>query len=266
MCKRRRKGDSEATPVPSCGMEQAEHLEAVNREFGAFTTALADGPATTRVPTCPEWTVADLAHHIGGFCAFWSHVLCEGTGRPKPPYALPTPGEDLVGWTAEQGSYLLGELRTTPPDATVWTWHETNRSPAFIARRCAHELAVHRFDMQAARDTPHGIEPRLAADGIDELLTVLPNAPRVRRNRRGGLARGQTMHLHGTDDGIEAEWLVTLNPGRVEVSREHAKGDLAVRGSVSDIELLLYGRPPIGPVDRFGDESVLEVWASEVTL
>lgn len=253
-------------PVPSSGMDQAEHLEAVNRELGAFTTALAEGSETAPVPTCPDWTATDLAHHIGDFCAFWTHVLCEAVGRPKPPFALPSPGEDLVGWTAEQGSYLLSELRTTPPDVSVWTWHETDHSAAFVARRCAHELAVHRFDMQAARGVPEGIEPRLAADGIDEVLTVLPTAPLVRRNRRGGLADGQTMHVHGTDDGIEAEWLVTLNPNRLEVSREHAKGDLALRGHVSDIELLLYGRPPLGPVERFGDESVLEVWASEVTM
>ena len=42
---------------------------------------------------------ADLAVHVGEFCGFWSHVLCEGTGRPKTPFPDPPDGDDvgLVG-------------------------------------------------------------------------------------------------------------------------------------------------------------------------
>jgi hypothetical protein len=29
---------------------------------------------------------------------------------------------------------------------------------------------------------------------------------------------------------------------------------------VSDLELLLYGRPTLGPVERFGDDTVLDGW------
>ena len=39
-----------------------------------------------------------------------------------------------------------------------------------------------------------------------------------------------------------------------------AQGTLALRGAVSDLELLLYDRPPIGPVERFGQEAVLDAW------
>ena len=66
------------------------------------------------------------------------------------------------------------------------------------------------------------------------------------------------MHLHGTD--AENEWLIAMTPDGLDVRREHAKGDLALRGAVSDLELVLYDRPPIGDVERFGDESVLDAW------
>ena len=33
-----------------------------------------------------------------------------------------------------------------------------------------------------------------------------------------------------------------------------------LRAGVSDLELLLYGRPPLGPVQRFGDEAILDNW------
>lgn len=246
-------------------MDHAEHVDAVAREVDAFVVAVDDGPLSAQVPTCPEWTVVDLTRHVGDFCAWWSHVLCEGNGRPKPSFTPLTDDMSAAEWVAEQGNHLLGELRSTPPDAEVWTWHETDRSAAFVARRCSHELAVHRFDAQTARGASQPIEPVLAADGIDEMVAVLTTAPRVVRKRMGQ-GSGETMHLHGTDEGVEAEWLVTLHPDRVDVSREHAKGDLAVRGAVSDIELLLYQRPTLQPVQRFGDESVLATWYAEFTF
>ena len=48
-----------------------------------------------------------------------------------------------------------------------------------------------------------------------------------------------------------------------QMTHEHAKGDLALRASLSDLALLIYGRPTLGPVGRFGDEAVLEAWYRE---
>lgn len=243
-------------------MEHGEHVEAVARELDALTAALASGPASAGVPTCPNWTVTDLATHVGEFCGFWAHVLCEGTGRPKTPFPNPPDDAALADWVAELGGHLLGELRAIPADASVWTWHEPDRSARFVARRCAHELAVHRYDVQAARGACGAIAPpALAVDGIDEVLDVL-----VSRRPPSGQAGGESIHLHGTDPGIDAEWLIRLHPDRVEVARAHAKGDLALRGAVSDLELLLYGRPALAAVERFGDESVLDLWHREFTF
>jgi hypothetical protein len=63
--------------------------------------------------------------------------------------------------------------------------------------------------------------------------------------------------------GEGAEWLVTLQPDRIDVTREHAKGDLALRGTASDLALLLFRRPALGEVTRFGDDAVLEAWYRE---
>jgi hypothetical protein len=188
-------------------------------------------------------------------------VLCEGTGRAKTP-APDKPDDDslLAGWVEELGGHLVSELRATPPDTEVWTWVD-DKSARFIARRCANELAVHRFDAQTARDAPQPIDAALAADGIDEIFVMM-----AARGEPSGEGRGETLHLHGTDDGRDDEWLIALQADRVEMSHEHAKGDLALRGAVSDIELLLYQRPPLGEVQRFGDESVLDAWYREFTF
>jgi hypothetical protein len=85
-------------------------------------------------------------------------------------------------------------------------------------------------------------------------------------SKRAGRADSRvTLHLHGTDY-TPAEWLLMLGEDGIQVSREHAKGDLALKGPVSDLEMLLYQRPTIGTVDRFGDESVLAAFHREFTF
>ncbi len=149
----------------------------------------------------------------------------------------------------------------------MWTWHPTDHTAAFVARRASHELAVHRVDAQLGAGTAvDPVAPALAADGIEEIFVLMSEgAARTAAGRQAGDRRGQTLHLHGTDHDA-AEWLLTFEPGGVRVDRAHAKGDLALRGAVSDLEMLLYQRPPIGEVQRFGDEAVLDLFHREFTF
>ena len=66
---------------------------------------------------------------------------------------------------------------------------------------------------------------------------------------------GETLHLHCTDG--EGEWLVRLDPDGVSSSHEHAKGDVAARGTASDLLLFLYGRVDPEQLEVFGDASLL---------
>jgi uncharacterized protein (TIGR03083 family) len=241
-------------------LDHPDHVAATARELDSLLAALAAGPLSAPVPTCPEWTAADLAEHVGWFCMRWRDHLRGGSyeDRVRPgDVTIPTGDEAVLDWVRGLGDELLAELEATPADATVWTWFPPDQSARFVARRCAHELAVHRYDAQSARGACTPIGPALAVDGIDEILDVLWVADYVK-----GQATGQTVHLHGTDDPAVpgAEWLVRLDPDQPVVTREHAKGDLALRASVSDLELLLYRRPPLGEVQRFGDESLLDLW------
>jgi uncharacterized protein (TIGR03083 family) len=239
-------------------MDHNERVAGVARELAALNAAVAGGPVDAPVPTCPDWTVVDLAQHVGGFCGFWAHVLCDGNGCPKATFTDPPSDAGVVPWLAEMGAELLTQLEATPGDTPVWTWFEPDQSAGFVARRAVNELAIHRYDAQSARGTCTPIEPALAIDGIDETFDAL-----VTRRARTGEATGQTIHLHGTDDGVEAEWLVTLLPDRIDVARTHAKGDLAIRGAVSDLELHLFQRPALGVLQQFGDTTLIDAWYRE---
>jgi uncharacterized protein (TIGR03083 family) len=231
-------------------MEHEARVAAAERELGTFIEAVAGGALDAPVPTCPDFTVDDLAVHVGAFCGFWTHVLCEGTGRPKPQLA--DDPEDRVEWLRETAHHLDVELRTTPPDTQVWTWFPPDQSAAFVARRVANELAVHRVDAELARGTAAPVAADLAADGIEEIFVLLRN-PR-REDLRS--PTHHTLHLHGTDFE-PAEWFVDFGPEGLTMTHEHAKGDLALKGPVSDLAMLLYQRPTVGEVQRFGDDAAL---------
>src|SRR5260370_96172 len=95
--------------------------------------------------TGPGWmrwssvVLAALAGHVGGFAGFWTHVLCEGAGRPKTPFPDRPSGAAAGDWFAELAGQLLAELRASRADASVWTWSPDDQSAGFVARRAAHE-------------------------------------------------------------------------------------------------------------------------------
>lgn len=243
-------------------MDHDARVAALAREVAALNEALEAGPVADPVPTCSDWTVADLAAHVGAFCGFWAHVLSDGNGTQRIEYTDPPEDETVVPWFQPLAAELVAQLERTPATTPMWTWFEPDQTAGFIARRAVNELAIHRYDAQSARGSCSPVEATLAADGIDECLDAL-----VTRRARTGEATGQTLHLHGTDaddsDRDSAEWLITLLPDRIDVTREHAKGDLALRAAVSDLELLLYRRPTLGEVQRFGDDTVLDAWYRE---
>jgi uncharacterized protein (TIGR03083 family) len=237
-------------------VDAAGHLAAVERESAALAGVLATHPLDAVVPTCPEWTLAELGAHVGNVLGVWSHVLCEATGRHKPPLGDAPADGDLASWFRSCAGALVEELRATPPGVEVWTWMPDDQTPAFVARRMAHEVAVHRVDAELARGPATPIEPELAADGIEEVLLITA--------QQGPVGDGQTLHLHGTDR--DDEWLLTLGEDGLGVERRHGKGDLALRGAVSDLELVLYRRPPSGPVEHHGDDEVLDAWYRAFTF
>ena len=240
-------------------MEYDEHVAAVERETELMAAAFAAAPMTARVPTCPEWTLGELASHVGEFTGLWTHVLCEGTGRPKTPYSE-RPGEgDVAGWYRGLAASLLGELRATPADTTVWTWVPADKTARFIARRCANELAIHRYDAEGASGTPGPVEAALAADGIDEIFVM---SAAWEEEHEGS---GRTLSVRPTDR--DDRWFITLASEGPQAVHDAADGaDLTLSGTTSDLELTLFQRPPLGSVEQAGDAEALAAWYRDFTF
>ena len=138
----------------------------------------------------------------------------------------------------------------------MWTW-APQQNVGFIRRHQVQEAAVHRWDLQhAANGSPDPIDPAAASDSIDEFLTIqLPFAVSDVKRLPG------TVHLHCTD--TDGEWFIHQD-GRVEPV--HSKGDVAVRGTASDLLLAVYRRVPMTDLDVIGDASIAQQLIDSIDL
>jgi uncharacterized protein (TIGR03083 family) len=231
-------------------MDHHVYLDTIRHESAALADAAASVPRDTPVPTCLDWDMAHLVTHIAQVQQ-WARLIVATRATERPPRsALPTPPEraSLIPWFRQATSALLETLTTTDPATPVWTWTNA-RNVAYWARRQAQEVAIHRWDAQHAAGAAAPLATALAADGVDELLEMLPFVPGERKGA------GETIHLHCTD--APGEWLVRLGAGGLEVERVHARGDAAARGPASDLDLFLWGRLPADALELFGDAALV---------
>jgi uncharacterized protein (TIGR03083 family) len=241
-------------------MEHDEYVEAIRVDGAALARAARQAGIDTQVPSCPLWSVADLLGHIGRLHRWVAQIVVDQATERGAHWseAEPPPNDERIDWFAQGVPLLADALAQAGPDVNLWSWTPDETS-GFWARRQANETAMHRFDMQLAAGDTEPIERSLAVDGIDELFDLIPFWPLADRVR----GAGETLHFHCTDG--EGEWLARLDTDGLVVTREHAKGDVAARGTASDLLLFLYGRADAERLDVFGDAALLARWRELVT-
>jgi uncharacterized protein (TIGR03083 family) len=247
-------------------MDRASYLDSL-RGDAADLLAAARGQLDADVPTCPGWKVERLVGHVGRTYR-WTAGWVLGGDAPDVP--LPPRGDAVIEWTRAGLAELIDAVEAAAggaaAGATVKTW-AGDQPPIFWPRRMAIETAVHRWDAQVAAGDGRPVGTDLALDGVDELFEVI--LPWRGTAELGSENEGKTMHLHATDVGDEpgeGEWLITLAGERLTVEHRHAKGDVAVRGTASDLLLLLWNRVPAARFEVFGDAGVLEWWRAAVKV
>jgi uncharacterized protein (TIGR03083 family) len=236
-------------------VEPSQYIDAIGREARAMAVAL-DVDRHAPIAACPGWDVAALTVHMGYVFRWASEIV--RTRASKPPVGDWTLGVDdpgLAAWLVQGADELAVELRATDLDARMWTLGAPHTA-RFWFRRQAIEVLVHRWDCEsAAFGWGNPLDSDLAADGVGELVEVL--APRQHR-RSSQSAAGETYHFHRTDG--PGEWFVRFGADGLEVTAEHAKADVALRGSAADMLLVLWRRLPADTVEVFGDRAVLDRW------
>jgi uncharacterized protein (TIGR03083 family) len=227
-------------------MDRTAFLDALDRDGIAFADSCAAAGLETPVASCPGWSVADLLWHLGEVHFFWCAIVrdhmasYEGYQEPERPE-----DDQLLPFYRSTFAETRQVLAEADPAAPVWTWSK-DHTVGFVVRRMAHETAVHRWDADQAAKRDMPIEAELASDGIDEFLEHFMDAP-----GESDALIGHSVHIHCTD--VAGEWLVRTSTAGFEVTREHAKGDCAIRGAASDVLLALWRRQALSDVDVVGD-------------
>jgi uncharacterized protein (TIGR03083 family) len=274
---------------PPCDV--ACHIEALRRHGHLMAAAAGQAGLAAPVPACPGWAVRDLLRHTGyvhrwaaGYVAEQRTEMVEAPGEDEV-LALGPQDDVVLDWFREGHARLVRVLREADPHLKCWTFMAAPSPLAFWARRQAHETAIHQVDAQQAaagvgapgdaarraarpeqaeraeRQREPETEPaepvpaRLAADGVDELLTgFLPRAAR----RRSWRPEPGTLGVHADDGpGAGAHWRVEMAPGHAEVTRAAGPADCHITGTAADLYLLLWNRRDDHGLSVDGDARLL---------
>lgn len=240
-------------------MDRATHVDHLRADGAALLAAQRADPAAP-VRSCPGWDRTELLAHTGRALAWMQAQVATGTGeRVRFATVEPAPeGEALPAWFEQIVASLADGLSSMDVDDTWPTWAGPLPG-AFYPRRAAQETAMHRWD---AEPTP--FDPAFAVDGVDEHLELFaPLAPAAGFGGRTG-----TIHLHATDvDGEAGEWLIHVTSEGIRFEHGHAKGDVALRGTASDLLLWIWNRVPVDDrFEVFGDTALLDLWPTAVTI
>ena len=243
-------------------METSAYVDVIRANAELMVDAVRRAGPDAKVPTCPDWTVADLARHQGRVYHWMSTILEEKAQEyvDRKPLVEQAEREDPLTWLESGAARALDVFGRTDPDTPVWNFLGGPGPAAFWFRRMAHETIIHRVDAESAAGAQSPVEPaEMASDGIDEFLQFLPR--RAAGGETFGSVKG-SYHFHTTD--VPGEWVVVFGSDGVTIRREHAKADIAIRGAASDLELFLYNRRGRDGLEIFGDEAGVDAWTEHV--
>lgn len=206
-------------PVPDL-----DYLRAIRGNSLRFLDCLEGTEPGQGVPSCSDWSAADLAWHLGEVQHFWGTIVTERLHDPDA-YQKPDRPESYpatLEFFREASGLLIGALDEASPQEGVWTWSD-DHTVGFILRRQAHEALIHRVDAELASGQDiEPADPDLAMDGIHELMTVMVT----------GLPDWGTFEAEGVLVGIES----TDRPGRWTIELGRFKGTSPNTGNTYDME------------------------------
>jgi uncharacterized protein (TIGR03083 family) len=236
-----------------------EHVATIEADASRILEAYATD-RDARIPWSDRWTVRSVARHVAG-----AHHVVAGIvlGRPTADFGLldsiEQPAKDdpaFPAWSASGSAAVCDALRTTDLDEPCWTSIPAGRGVRYWLRRITHETTIHRWDAELGAGIDHApIDPALAADGVDEYLTL--GLPLLRA--AGSSPAAPPLLVECTD--TEASWHVELaDGGGCSVGAASDPVATTLRGPAAGLLLWLYGRAPhhqLG-IEVTGDRFVVE--------
>jgi uncharacterized protein (TIGR03083 family) len=232
-------------------------LDERSSAFRAVVAAAADLEAL--VPSCPGWSLFDLAQHVGQGRRRWAAIVAAGPSAERPAgtapdESAPAPRDltQLEAWLAAAVTELDAALRAAGPDRGCWTWWGDSQSPETaegVARHQVQELAVHTYDAQLTVGAPQPLPEEVALDGVEEFLSTCvstdiawPHEP-------------VTLGFSATEG---RSWRLDLSEAGARYARLEDDGPAvdtgeSIHAPASAIVLWMYNRIPLESLEISGD-------------
>ncbi|MGD0983767.1 MAG: maleylpyruvate isomerase family mycothiol-dependent enzyme [Acidimicrobiales bacterium] len=247
-------------------MDHLEHCDLLAGEVERFAVLVEAASPSMSVPSCPGWTVNDVAFHLGTVHRWAEHLVCVRAPSRIPSSEMGLDEGPVDGkWIRQGGAALLRTLRSSDPADPMWAWG-SDQHVRFWSRRQLHETLVHRFDLELARGDHPSAAADVAADTIDEFLANLAAAeyfsPKVASLR----GQGESILFRATDTGHA--WTVELHPDRFEVRIGEQPATASLSGEAVTMSLVLYRRVSLADTDLDveGTHGLIDFWVANSAL
>jgi uncharacterized protein (TIGR03083 family) len=201
---------------------------------------LAQDDLSADVPSCPGWTMTDLAVHLTGVHWTWATIVEELRQDRLTEQDAPPPAEDVVAAGREQAERLVRVLAAADPSAPCWTW-AAQRDVGFILRHQVQEAAVHHWDAANAVGAAWSMDLAVAADAVSEFLTFSVSTDAANYGAElGSPALAGSVALRATDSGDS--WTVTDGASPAAMTWRPGADGPAIEAPAQDLLLWLYKR------------------------
>jgi uncharacterized protein (TIGR03083 family) len=249
-------------------MDTSTYLTGVVEQTNTLADWVHGRDAATPVPTCPEWTLADLVDHVSATQRMVAMLVGEQMSEPSKAFegyvAAPADSAQWRDWLIDSAAQAKQAFDSVEDDTPVWDPSGAAAGVPFWSRRLFGEASVHRADAAAALDLRYELAPERAAAALEDWLDTMTsrgyweNRPDFAKGMRGS---GQTLHFHATD--ASGEWLARRESDRVVLERTHAEADVSVHGPAVELLLVTSRRRPLAAASTLqvhGDRALFDHW------
>jgi uncharacterized protein (TIGR03083 family) len=234
-------------------MDRARLLECIAAD-AARLHEVAGWNLAAPVPTCPDWTVADLVRHVANG---YLNVVVRRLRLPEDRPVQDLTGEQPIAALDRCYAALIEEFAARSDDDQVAGGQETVR---FWIRRMAQETAIHRVDAELAVGAPATPIPEdLAVDAVGEMLWLFLEHETHTWPEDYADYLVDWGHRSLLVSAGPAAWRITLRTDGAEVNSpsDDDGAEATIAGEPAAVLLWLYNRRGDDAVEADGDTEMI---------
>jgi uncharacterized protein (TIGR03083 family) len=266
-------GSDEMNPAVSCGhpfvadqgaaryggihdMTDETLINSVTKQTRLLASWVRHADPSLPVPSCPDWTLADLVEHVGATQQWVATLIEKRIVDPHAAFAVtwdeaPAQATAWTDWLHRGAERAAAAFAGASAGADVFDPSGSNDGLTFWQRRLFGEVSVHRIDAALTVGRRYELAAPLAGVAIDDWLDTISSAGWA-ANVPGfaDAMRGEGQRIAWVADDIDRAWILRRGDAALTLTREGgatvANTDVTVQGSAVDLLHVVSRRRPLG--------------------